>query len=101
MTKRNKRKKKLVLLSILFSFSALSIFYIFQIIKIYETAYINGKNIVTINNFKKENAELKLSISQQKNLKNAEEKIIEEGFQKVSTSTRNYIIIPEISLAKK
>jgi len=30
-----------------------------------------------------------------------EEKIIEEGFLKISENTRNYIIIPEMSLAKK
>lgn len=101
MTKRNKRKKNLVLLSILFGFSALTVFYFFQVIKMSETGYLMGKNITTIENLKKENSELKLSISQQRNLKNAEEKIIEEGFQKVSASTRNYIIIPEISLAKK
>lgn len=65
-----------------------------------ETAYSIGKNITTVDNLKKETAELKLSISKQKNLRNAEEKIIEEGFQKVSMNTKNYIIISEISLAK-
>lgn len=101
MTKRNKRKKSLLLASILFGFSALTTFYFFQIIKISETAYSIGKNINKIESLKKENAELKLSISQQRNLKNAEEKISEKGFQKISTNTRNYIIVPEISLAKK
>ncbi|MFA5228526.1 MAG: hypothetical protein WC446_02090 [Candidatus Paceibacterota bacterium] len=101
MTKRNKRKKNLVLLSVLFGFSALVVFYFFQVVKISETGYLMGKKMTTIENLKKENAELKLSISQQRNLKNAEEKIIEEGFQKVSISTRNYIVIPEVSLAKK
>jgi len=101
MTKRNKRKKNLVLVSILFSLSLLTFFYLFQVIKMSETAYQIGKNITTINSLKKENANLNLSISQQKNLKNAEEKIIEEGFLKVSANTRNYIVIPEISLAKK
>lgn len=101
MTKRNKRQKNLVLLSILFGFSALTVFYFFQVIKMSENGYLMGKNITIIENLKKENAELKLSVSKQRNLKNAEEKIIEEGFEKVSTRTTNYIIIPEISLAKK
>jgi len=101
MTKRSKRKKNLVLVSILFSLSLLTFFYLFQVIKMSETAYQIGQNIIKIENLKKENADLKLSISQQKNLKDVEEKIIEEGFLKVSENTRNYIIIPEMSLAKK
>jgi len=101
MTKRNKRKKNLILVSVLFSLSLLTFFYLFQVVKMSETAYQIGKNNTTIDYLKKENANLKLSISQQKNLKNAEEKIIGEGFLKVSASTRNYIVIPEISLAKK
>ena len=101
MTKRSKRKKNLVLASILFSLSLLTFFYLFQVIKMSETAYQIGQNITKIENLKKENANLKLSISQQKNLKDVEEKIIEEGFLKISEKTRNYIIIPEMSLAKK
>ena len=101
MTKRSKGKKNLVLASILFSLSLLIFFYLFQVIKMSETAYQIGQNITKIENLKKENANLKLSISQQKNLKDVEEKIIEEGFLKISENTRNYIIIPEMSLAKK
>ncbi len=101
MTKRSKRKKKLVLFSVLLSFSALTIFYISQIIKVYEIGYLIGKNTDIVNSLQEENAELKLAVSQKSNLKNAEEKLIEKGFQKISASTINYIIVSDMSLAKK
>ena len=100
MTKKNK-KKFIILSSIIFSVLSLSVFYIFQMVKISETAYINGKNTTNLEQLKEEVSDLKLSISKQKNLKNAEEKIIEKGFQKVSSNTISYIVIPEISLANK
>jgi len=100
MTK-NKKKKFIILSSIIFSVLSLSVFYIFQMVKISETAYINGKNTTNLEQLKEEVSDLKLSISKQKNLKNAEEKIIEKGFQKVSSNTISYIVIPEISLANK
>ena len=100
MTKKNK-KKFIILFSIIFSVLSLSVFYIFQMVKISETAYINGKNTTNLEKLREEVSDLKLSISKQKNLKNAEEKIIEKGFQKVSSNTISYIVIPEISLANK
>jgi len=100
MIKRKKLKKIIVLSSLLFSFVGLSSFYLFQMVKMSEIAYTIGKNTAIVKNLEKETAELKLDISKQKNLKNAEEKIIDQGFKKVSSSSINYIVIPEISLAK-
>ena len=101
MTKTNRRKNKILLFSILFIFSGLLTFYFIQVVKMSEIAYQIGVNSTTISEVKKEVIDLNLSVSKQKNLKNAEEKVIEQGFQKVSANTRSYIVIPEISLANK
>jgi len=101
MTKTNRRKNKILLFSILFIFSGLLTFYFVQVVKMSEVAYQIGMNSATISEVKKEVIDLNLSVSKQKNLKNAEEKVIEQGFQKVSMNTRNYIVVPEISLANK
>ncbi|MFA5754878.1 MAG: hypothetical protein WC909_00735 [Candidatus Paceibacterota bacterium] len=101
MTKTNRRKNKILLFSILFIFSGLLTFYFVQVVKMSEVAYQIGMNSATISEVKKEVIDLNLSVSRQKNLKNAEEKVIEQGFQKVSMNTRSYIVVPEISLANK
>lgn len=74
-------------------------FYVFQVVKLSETAYIRGEKEATIKNLKKETAELKLTVSKGRNLVNIEERVLEEGFQKVSKL--DYIVISEASVAVK
>ncbi|MDD3386598.1 MAG: hypothetical protein PHU17_02060 [Candidatus Pacebacteria bacterium] len=101
MTKTNRRKNKILFFSIVFLFSGLLTFYFFQIVKMSEIAYEMGIKNDMINETKEEIIDLNLSVSKQKNLKNAEQKVIEQGFQRVSINTRSYIVVPEISLANK
>ena len=79
--------------------SILVCFYVFQIVKLTEAGYIKGERETIIRSLKKETAELKLLVSKDRNLVNIEEKVLENGFQKVSKL--NYIIVPEASLAAK
>ena len=74
-------------------------FYVFQVVKLTEAGYIRGENDAKIKELKKETAELRLLVSKDRNLVNIEEKVLEEGFQKVSKF--NYILVPEASLAIK
>jgi len=74
-------------------------FYVFQVVKLTEAGYIRGEREALIKDLKKENAELKLAVSKDRNLVNIEEKVVAEGFQKVSKF--NYIVVPETSLAAK
>jgi hypothetical protein len=74
-------------------------FYIFQIVKLTESGYIKGERETSIKELKKEVAELKLSVSKDRNLVSIEEKAAQEGFEKVSKV--NYIISSETSVASK
>jgi len=74
-------------------------FYVFQVVKLTETGYIRGEMDSQIKELKKQTAELKLLVSKDRNLVNIEEKVLEEGFQKVSKL--NYILVSEASLAIK
>lgn len=74
-------------------------FYIFQVVKLTEAGYIRGERESLIKDLKKETAELKLAVSKDRNLVNIEEKVVAEGYEKVSKF--DYIIVPENSLAAK
>jgi hypothetical protein len=74
-------------------------FYVFQVVKLTETGYIRGEKDAIIKNLKKETAELKLTVSKGRNLVNVEEKVLEEGYQKVSKL--EYIVVSETSVAVK
>lgn len=78
---------------------ALVCFYIFQVIKLTESGYIKGERETAISELKKEVAQLKVEVSKSQNLINIEEKVSEEGFQKVSKV--NYIVVSEAALASK
>jgi hypothetical protein len=78
---------------------ALVCFYVFQVVKLTESGYIKGEKETSIKELKKEVAELKLSVSKDSNLINIEEKVREEGFEKVSKL--NYIVVPEATIASK
>ncbi len=78
---------------------ALVCFYVFQVVKLTESGYIKGERETTIKELKREVASLKVSVSKDRNLVNIEEKVLEEGFEKVSKL--NYIIVPEASVASK
>lgn len=74
-------------------------FYVFQVVKLTEAGYLRGEKESTIKSLKKETAELKLLVSKDRNLVNVEEKVLENGFQKVSKL--DYILVSEASLAAK
>jgi len=74
-------------------------FYIFQIVKYTETSYFVGERTETINELKKENAQLKLSVNKDRNLQNLEEKVLQQGFEKVSKL--NYIVVSSATVAQK
>jgi ATP-dependent protease HslVU (ClpYQ) ATPase subunit len=74
-------------------------FYIFQVVKLTEAGYLRGERESLIRDLKKETAELKLAVSKDRNLVNIEEKVSEEGFQKINKL--NYIVVPDNSLAAK
>jgi hypothetical protein len=78
---------------------ALVCFYVFQVVKLTESGYIKGEKETAIQDLKKEVAELKLSVSKDRNLVNIEEKVLEEGFEKVSKLS--YIVVSEASVASK
>jgi hypothetical protein len=78
---------------------ALVCFYIFQVIKLTESGYIKGEKETAISELKKEVAQLKVEVSKSRNLINIEEKVSEEGFEKVSKI--NYIVVSEAALASK
>ena len=98
MTISKTNSKKILAVSTIIA-TALICFYVFQIVKLTEAGYIKGEKEAAIKELRKENAELKIAISKDRNLSNFEEKVLTEGFQKVSKV--NYIVIPEISLASK
>lgn len=74
-------------------------FYIFQVVKLTEAGYLRGQKESLITDLKKQTAELKLAVSKDRNLVNIEDKVAEQGFEKVSKM--NYIVVSEGSLAIK
>jgi hypothetical protein len=70
-------------------------FYVFQVVKLTEAGYMRGERESLIKDLKKETAELKLAVSKDRNLVNIEEKVVAEGFQKVSKF--DYIVVSEAS----
>jgi hypothetical protein len=74
-------------------------FYVFQVVKLTESGYIKGERETAIRELKKDVAELKLSVSKDRNLINIEEKVLSEGFEKVSKLS--YIVVSEASVASK
>ena len=78
---------------------ALVCFYIFQVVKLTESGYVKGERETAIRELKKEVTQLKVEVSKSQNLINIEEKVSEEGFQKVSKI--NYILVSEAALASK
>ncbi len=78
---------------------ALVCFYVFQVVKLTESGYIKGEKETSIQQLKKDVAELKLSVSKDRNLINIEEKVAQEGFEKVSKV--NYIVVSDASVASK
>lgn len=78
---------------------ALVCFYVFQVVKLTESGYIKGEREATIKELRKEVSLLKVSVSKDRNLVNIEEKVLEEGFEKMSELS--YIVVPEASVASK
>jgi cell division protein FtsL len=97
MTK--KRKIKNILSALPVAVIILTGFYIFQIVQLTQYGYdINAKE-GQITTLKQQNADLQLSLSQGKNLLNFEDKIIQEGYNKVDKI--DYLTIPSDSVASK
>jgi len=78
---------------------ALVCFYVFQVVKLTESGYIKGEKETSIQQLKKDVAEMKLSVSKDRNLINIEEKVAQEGFEKISKV--NYIVVSDASVASK
>jgi hypothetical protein len=78
---------------------ALVCFYVFQVVKLTESGYIKGEKETSIQQLKKDVAELKLSVSKDRNLINIEERVAQEGFEKVNKV--NYIVVSDASVASK
>lgn len=98
MTIAKTHSQRFFAISILLA-SILVCFYIFQVVKLTEAGYLRGEKETAINELKKETAELKLSVSKEGNLVNVEEKVLAEGYQKVSNL--DYIVVSEASVAVK
>ncbi|MDD5098204.1 MAG: hypothetical protein PHD31_00555 [Candidatus Pacebacteria bacterium] len=78
----------------------LACFYIFQIVKYTETSYFVGEKSELIKELKKETAQLELSVNKDRNLQNLEEKVLEQGFEKVKKL--NYIFVSSnVAIAQK
>lgn len=95
--KKKKNKSKLVLFSVIATIAILSGFYIYQISELSHTSYLASKVESEIKELKKENSGLKLSISKNKNLLEIEEKVKEQGYEKVSKI--DYVVVEEANLA--
>jgi hypothetical protein len=98
MTIAKNNSKKFFMIIVMVSL-ALVCFYVFQVVKLTESGYIKGERETAIKELKKEVAELKLSVSKDRNLINIEEKVLGAGFEKVSKL--NYIVVPEATVASK
>jgi|WetSurMetagenome_2_1015567.scaffolds.fasta_scaffold701838_1 hypothetical protein len=98
MTLAKTDSRKFFTISILLAF-VLVCFYVFQVVKLTEAGYAKGERETSIKALKKETAELKLAVSKDRNLINIEEKVVAEGYQKISKL--NYIVVPEGSVAVK
>jgi len=98
MTIAKTHSQRFFAISILLA-SILVCFYIFQVVKLTEAGYLRGEKETSINELKKETAELKLSVSKETNLQNIEAKVLESGYQKVSQL--DYIVVSEASVAVK
>ncbi|MFA5013758.1 MAG: hypothetical protein WC520_04355 [Candidatus Paceibacterota bacterium] len=94
MAKKRKIKTSAVLFTLL---GILAGFYIFQIIQLTQSGYqieIQQKQITAL---KKETAGLKLSLSSNRNLGNFENRIKEQGYNKVDKI--DYLVIPSDAIA--
>lgn len=96
-TKKTKIKKIFNLLPCMVL--VLSGFYIFQFIELTQAEYNIGQHEEQVASLKKENAVLQLSLSQNKHLVNFENKITENGYNKIDKI--DYLIISDDSLASK
>jgi cell division protein FtsL len=97
--KRKKNNSKLFFISIIGVITVLTGFYIYQISEMSHISYLANKKETEIKELKKENSGLKLSISKNKNLVSVEEKISEQGYNKVNKI--DYIVISANAVAQK
>ncbi|MFA5368693.1 MAG: hypothetical protein WC303_01635 [Candidatus Paceibacterota bacterium] len=97
MTKKKKNKNIFSALPI--AVIALTGFYIFQSVELSQSTFNINVREDQISSLKKENADLQLSLSKGKNLLNFEERIIQEGYNKIDKI--DYLTIPSDSLASK
>jgi|LAHU01.1.fsa_nt_gb hypothetical protein len=78
---------------------ALTCLYVFQIAELTQSKYTIGQTEQQITSLEKENSTLKLSVSQSKNLINFDDRMSQNGYNKVDKI--DYLIIPNDSLASK
>ena len=75
----------------------LACFYVFQIVKLTETNYVIGQKEDQVKELKKETAQLELTVSKDRSLVNFEDKVAQEGYEKINNI--NYIVASASSLA--
>lgn len=97
--KKKKNNSKAFFISVIGVITLLAGFYIYQISEMSHVSYLASKKESEIKELKKENSGLKLSISKNKNLVSVEEKIKEQGYNKVNKI--DYVVISGDVLAQK
>jgi len=95
--KKRKNQPKIFFCFIVVAIVALTGLYVFQISEMSRVGYLVSRVQGEIDSLKKENSGLKLSISQNKNLMTVEEKIKEQGYNKMGKI--NYMIAPGDTVA--
>ncbi|MDD5569208.1 MAG: hypothetical protein PHG23_02230 [Candidatus Pacebacteria bacterium] len=78
---------------------ALGVLYIFQIVQLTEAGHTIGQKQESIDGLKKETASMELTLSENRNLNNFEDRIKEKGYNEVIKI--DYLTIPSNALASK
>lgn len=99
MKKKKINNSKIFFISIFTTIAILSGFYIYQISELSHTSYLASQKESDIKEIKKENSGLKLSISKNKNLIDVEEKVKEQGYDKVTKI--DYMVIEGSTVASR
>jgi cell division protein FtsL len=99
MKKKKLNNSKIFFVSIITTIAVLSGFYIYQISELSHTSYLASQKESDIKEIKKENSGLKLSISKNKNLIDVEEKVKEQGYDKVTKI--DYMVIERSTVASR
>ncbi|HOS88003.1 MAG TPA: hypothetical protein PL093_00580 [Candidatus Pacearchaeota archaeon] len=100
MSRKKSKSKNVtkILFIVVIAFSCLCL-YIFQMAEFIQLDYNISQTKEKISNLKKENSDLRVAVSQSQNLVNFEEKILQNGYNKIDTI--DYLVLPNDVLAAK